>query len=246
MSLEVSIKPSTLFVNSKATHQMNILVIDVGGTHIKAQVTGSETRVKIPSGKEMTAAKMVECITKETADWDYDVVSIGYPGPVHNGKIVNEPHNLGDGWVDYNFEHAFLRPLKIINDAAMQALGSYEGNSMLFLGLGTGLGSTMISDGQILPMELAHLPYKKKRSYEDYVGIAGLQRMGKLKWRRHVLKIIDLFKAALQVDYVVLGGGNAELVKELPIYVHLGDNANAFTGGCRLWDKHQDLKKSNS
>lgn len=223
---------------------MNILIIDVGGTHVKAQVTGSETRVKIASGKNMTADKMVESVAKETQGWNYDAITIGYPGPVIRGEITSEPHNLGGGWVDSDFQKAFGCPIKIINDAAMQALGSYDGRCMLFLGVGTGLGSAMISEGQILPMELAHLPYRKKRSFEDYAGLAGLQRMGKCKWRKHVLRIIALFKAALEVDYVVLGGGNAELMKELPAYVRLGDNANAFIGGCRLWDKSNDLSES--
>lgn len=226
---------------SESNKRMNILVIDVGGTHVKAQLTGNETRVKIASGKEMTADKMVESVRKETQGWDFDAITIGYPGPVIRGEIASDPHNLGGGWLGYDFQKAFGRPIKIINDAAMQALGSYDGQSMLFLGVGTGLGSAMICEGQILPMELAHLPYKKKRSYEDYAGLAGLERMGKSKWRKHVLRIIALFKAAFEVDYVVLGGGNAELMKELPAYVRLGDNANAFTGGCRLWDEPNKL-----
>jgi polyphosphate glucokinase len=216
---------------------MKILVIDVGGTHVKVRVTGQKNRLEIPSGLTMTANKMVVAVRKIIAGWKYDVITIGYPGLVLHGRIVSEPHNLGHGWVKFDFKKAFGRPVKIINDAAMQALGSYEGRRMLFLGLGTGLGSAMIVDGVLEPMELAHLPYKKGRTYEDYVGLAGLKRLGKKKWRRHVRDVVGQLKSALEADYVILGGGNAKLLKKLPPDSELGDNANAFRGGLRLWSK---------
>jgi predicted NBD/HSP70 family sugar kinase len=216
---------------------MKILVIDVGGTHVKLRATGHKRQIEIPSGSKMSANKMVATVRKIIAGWKYDVITIGYPGPVLHGHIVSEPHNLGPGWVTFNFKKAFGCPVKIINDAAMQALGSYEGRRMLFLGLGTGLGSAMIVDGVLEPMELAHLPYKKGRTYEDYVGLAGLKRLGKKKWRRHVNDVVKQLKTALEADYVVLGGGNARLLKKLPSGTRVGDNANAFRGGLRLWSR---------
>ena len=217
---------------------MRILVIDVGGTHVKVLATGQKRWVGIPSGPKMTPAKMVAAVRVAAAGWNFDAVSLGYPGPVVHGRPLTEPHNLGAGWIGFDFKRAFgRRPVKIINDAAMQALGSYKGKRMLFLGLGTGLGSAMIVDGVLEPMELAHLPYKKGRTYEDYVGLAGLKRLGTRKWRRHVNEVAKLLKAALEADYVVLGGGNAKLLKELPPGACLGDNANAFRGGYRLWTK---------
>jgi polyphosphate glucokinase len=216
---------------------MKILVIDVGGTHIKVLATGHKKPLEIPSGRKMTAKQMAAAVRKATAGWKYDAVSIGYPGPVVHGRPVSEPHNLGHGWVGFDFEKAFGHPVRIINDAAMQALGSYEGGRMLFLGLGTGLGSALIIDGVLEPMELAHLPYKKGRTYEDYVGLAGLKRLGKKKWRQHVQDVIKQLTTALQADYVVLGGGNAKLLKKLPRETHLGHNSNAFRGGYRLWTK---------
>ncbi len=216
---------------------MKILVIDVGGTHVKVRDTYHKNRLEIRSGSKMTANKMVAAVRKIIAGWKYDAITIGYPGAVLHGHIVSEPHNLGDGWVKFNFKKAFGCPVKIINDAAMQALGSYQGKRMLFLGLGTGLGSAMIVDGDLEPMELAHLPYKKGRTYEDYVGLAGLKRLGKKKWRRHVNDVVMQLKAALEADYVVLGGGNARLLKKLPPGSQIGDNANAFRGGLRLWNK---------
>ncbi len=214
---------------------MKILVIDVGGTHIK--VLGNQRRgpLAIPSGPTMTARRMVREVRNLVGDWKYSAVSIGYPGPVVHGRTICEPHNLGRGWVGFDFQKAFGRPAKIINDAAMQALGSYKGGRMLFLGLGTGLGSALIVDGILEPLELAHLPYRKGRTYEDYVGLAGLKRLGKKKWRRHVGEIVERLKTALQADYVVLGGGNAKLLKKLPRNTHLGNNPNAFLGGYRLW-----------
>jgi hypothetical protein len=216
---------------------MKILVIDVGGTHVKVSATSHKAEVKIQSGSTMTAGKMVSAVKKSIKGWKYDAMSIGYPGVVVHGHIIHEPHNLVGGWVGYDFEKAFQCKVKIINDAAMQAVGSYEGKRMLFLGLGTGLGSAMIVDGEIEPLELAHLPYKKHRTYEDYIGLSGLKRLGKKKWRKHVNDVVEKLRTALEVDYVVLGGGNSKLIKELPAGAKLGDNNNAFRGGFRLWDK---------
>jgi polyphosphate glucokinase len=216
---------------------MKILVIDVGGTHVKLLASGHETRLQFDSGPNMTAKKMVSQVKKITAEagWTCDVISMGYPGPVLHDRPLMEPHNLGKGWVGFDFRKAFGHPIKIINDAAMQAVGSYEGKRMLFLGLGTGLGSALIVESVVEPLELAHLPYKKKRTYEDYAGIAGLKRLGKKKWRKEVAQMVKLLRAATQADYVVLGGGNARLLKRLPPDTRLGDNNNAFRGGFRLW-----------
>jgi len=214
-----------------------ILVVDVGGTHVKLLASGQKDPVKLDSGPKMTAAKMVKAVRKVTTGWDYSGVSIGYPGPVIHGHPLSEPHNLGRGWVGFDFKKAFGRPVKILNDAAMQALGIYKSGRMLFLGLGTGLGSAMIVDGVLEPMEVAHLPYKKGRTFEDYLGLRGLQRLGKKRWRRHVAKVVEELKNALEADYVVLGGGNAKLLKKLPPGSRLGDNSTAFTGGFRLWEQ---------
>jgi polyphosphate glucokinase len=216
---------------------MKILVVDVGGTHIKAMATGHKTKIQFDSGPTMTPARTVKEILKLTDGWKFDVVSLGYPGPVVDGKPVSEPHNLARGWVRFDFQKAFGRPVKIVNDAAMQALGSYDGGRMLFLGLGTGLGSAMIAGGSLDPLELAHLPYRHGRTYEEYVGAAGFKRLGKRDWRKHVTRIAELLKAALQVDYVVLGGGNAKLLAKLPPDCRLGKNTNAFVGGFRLWQE---------
>ena len=216
---------------------MKILVIDVGGTHVKILATGHKNRLEILSGPNMTPVKMVAAVRKATVGWKYDAVSIGYPGPVVHGRPIMEPRHLGPGWIAFNFSKAFGRPTKIVNDAAMQALGSYQGGRMLFLGLGTGLGSAMIVENVLEPMELAHLPYKKGKSYEYYLGIAGLKRLGKKKWRRQVNEVVRRLKAALQAEYVVLGGGNAKLLKKLPAGARLGDNSHAFQGGYRLWSK---------
>ena len=222
-----------------------ILVIDVGGTHIKVSATGQTDVRKIPSGSAMTASKMVADVKKIAKDWAYDAVSIGYPGPVLHGCPVREPHNLAAGWVGFNFHKAFGRPVQVINDAAMQAIGSYEGGRMLFLGLGTGLGTAMVIDGVVEPMEIAHLPYKKGKTYEDYVGLRGLTRLGKKKWRRQVLKVSDELKQALGAESVVLGGGNAKELEGLPLPkdYRLGDNRNAFTGGFRLWTQPASTKR---
>ena len=216
---------------------MRILVIDVGGTHVKVLATGRKQRVEFPSGPKMTPAMMVAAVRAATVGWKYDAVSIGYPGPVVHGRPIIEPRHLASGWVGFDFKKAFDRPVKIINDAAMQALGSYQGGRMLFLGLGTGLGSAMIVENVLEPMELAHLPYKQGRSYEDYVGLAGLKRLGEEKWRHEVNEVVQQLKTAMQADYVVLGGGDARLLKELPPGTRLGDNSNAFQGGFRLWSR---------
>jgi len=216
--------------------RMKILVIDVGGTHIKVLATGHEQRIEFSSGKKMTPSRMVAAVQAAIVGWEYDAVSIGYPGTVVHGRPLNEPHHLGTGWVGFDFNTAFgQKPVKIVNDAAMQALGSYQGGQMLFLGLGTGLGSALIVENVLEPMELAHLPYKRGRTYEDYVGLAGLERLGKNKWRYHVNKVVEQLKDAVQADYVVLGGGNARLLKKLPPSARLGDNFKAFEGGYRLW-----------
>ncbi|MBL0176090.1 MAG: ROK family protein [Ignavibacteria bacterium] len=214
---------------------MNILVIDIGGTNIKVLATGQPQRVKFPSGPTMHPVSMVETVQVATRDWEYGAVSIGYPGVVRDNRIAVEPVNLAPGWVGFDFEEAFGRPVKIVNDAAMQALGSYTGGRMLFLGLGTGLGTAFIVDGALAPLELAHLPYKKGRSFEDYVGRAGLEELGRKKWQQEVHEVVRLLKTAMQADSVVLGGGNAKLLKELPPDARLGANANAFIGGYRLW-----------
>jgi polyphosphate glucokinase len=221
---------------------MNILVIDIGGTHIKALATGQPQRVKFASGPDLTPATMVAAVQAGTAEWSYDVVSIGYPGVVRNNAIAVEPVNLTPGWVGYDFHAAFGRPVKIVNDAAMQALGSYNGGRMLFLGLGTGLGTAFIVDGALAPLELAHLPYKKGKSFEEVVGRAGLEKLGKKKWLQEVHEVVRLLKNAMQADSVVLGGGNAKLLKELPPDVRLGANANAFIGGYRLWGEGGSMK----
>jgi polyphosphate glucokinase len=214
---------------------MKVLVVDIGGTSIKIKGTGRRARLRLPSGPELTPHQMVQQVQEAVNGWEYDVVSLGYPGPVKHGKPVKEPKNLGPGWVGFNFDRAFARPVKVVNDAAMQALGSYEKGRMLFVGLGTGLGTTLILDGALAPMELAHLPYKKGRTYEEYVGKAGLKRFGKKKWRKHVADVIARLSAALEVDDVVIGGGNAKLIKRLPPGVRSGSNSRAFLGGFRLW-----------
>ena len=218
---------------------MKILVIDVGGTNIKMLASGEEEVRKFPSGPHLTAQQMAEGVLKATADWSYDAVTIGYPGPVLRNRPVLEPRNLGPGWVDYDFAAHFGKPVKIINDAAMQALGSYEGGTMLYLGLGTGLGSALIIDHVIAPLELAHLPYRKGRTFEDYVGRRGLERLGKKKWQKAVEDVVARLQAALVADTVVLGGGNAKKLKRVPPGACLGENRNAFQGGFRLWENER-------
>jgi polyphosphate glucokinase len=224
---------------------MNVLVVDVGGNHVKILATGQKQSREFPSGPTLTAQQMVAGAKKLAGDWKYDAVSIGYPGPVIRNRLLAEPHNLGRGWMGYDFKAAFKRPVKVVNDAAMQALGSYRRGKMLFLGLGTGLGSTLIADGIVEPMELGHLPYKKG-TYEDYVGIRGLQKRGKKKWRRNVADVVARLVTALEPDDVVIGGGNVKKLKQLPKGCRMGDNANAFRGGFRLWEKADQRRGSIS
>lgn len=218
---------------------MKILAIDIGGTNVKLLVSGHKQSRKFPSGPDLTPRYMVEVIREVTSDWPYDVVSMGYPGPVIDGKPHIEPKNLGAGWVGFDFAKALGKPVKLINDAAMQALGSYEGGRMLFLSLGTGLGSALIVDGALAPLELAHLPYKKSRTFEDYVGARGLTRLGKKHWEQAVHDVVARLQAALVADYVVLGGGNIKKLKKLPAGARRGDNSRAFEGGFRLWQGHK-------
>ena len=229
-------KNSNMKSNSNShSSRKKVLVLDVGGTHVKIHATHSGQTVKILSGPKMTPAQMVTAVKRIAAGWEFEVVSIGYPGPVKKNQPVSEPHNLGSGWVKFDFKKAFGKPVKIVNDAAMQALGGHHGGHMLFLGLGTGLGSTMVIDDVLLPLELAHLPYKKNRTYEEYLGEAGLERLGKKKWLENVFTVVELLKNALLADYVVLGGGNTRHIKKFPAGVEPGDNANAIRGGERLW-----------
>lgn len=219
----------------KPKQHKRILTIDVGGNHVKTRVFGRREMRQFESGPHLTPRKMVDQVHALTGDWKFDAVSIGYPGVVLHGKVVAEPHNLAPGWVGFDFRKAFGRPTRIINDAAMQAIGSYEGGRMLFLGLGTGLGSALIVDGIVAPMELAHLPFKKGRSFEDYVGERGLRRLGGKKWRQNVNEMVERLSTVLEADYVVIGGGNARKLKRLPKNARLGSNDFAFNGGFRLW-----------
>lgn len=216
-----------------------ILVIDIGGSHVKLLATGQRRSIKIVSGPTMTPGKMVTGVRAATAHWEYDVVSIGYPGPVVADAPVAEPTHLGPGWVGFDYAAAFERPIKIRNDAAMQALGGYRGGRMLFLGLGTGLGSALVIEGHLQPLELAHLPYRKKKTFEDYVGEASRQRRGQGRWQRYAVDVVTRLKSAMQADHVLLGGGNARHMRDqlirLPKGTRLGGNADAFRGGMRLW-----------
>ncbi|MEP6885363.1 MAG: ROK family protein [Gammaproteobacteria bacterium] len=212
-----------------------VLAIDVGGSHVKARVFGRRDMRQFDSGPQLTPRKMVQQVHELTGDWKFDAVSIGYPGVVLHGKVVAEPHNLGAGWVGFDFRKAFGRPTRVVNDAAMQAIGSYEGGRMLFLGLGTGLGSALIVDGIVAPMELAHLPFKKGHSFEHYVGDLGLRRLGGKKWRQNVKQMVERLSSVLEADYVVIGGGNARKLKRMPKNARLGNNDFAFIGGFRLW-----------
>lgn len=220
---------------------MNILGVDIGGTNLKFRMQQQDEIIKIPSGPKMTPEVMVADIKKHTAGWKYDRVSVGFPGPVIHDRPLLEPHNLGKGWVRFDFKKAFGgKPLKLLNDAAMQALGSYKGGRMLYLGLGTGLGSAMVVDGSVQAMELAHLPWKKGKSYEDYLGKAGLKRYGRKEWEKNVVRVIALMSNAMEADYVVLGGGNGKLMKKLPPKVFLGSNDNAFKGAFMLWENDKN------
>jgi predicted NBD/HSP70 family sugar kinase len=222
-----------------------ILVIDVGGTNIKVGTADSAQSLKIPSGKTMTAARMAAEVLKAIEGWKYDAVSIGYPGAVKRGKPAHEPHNLGGGWMRFDYEKAFGAPVKIVNDAAMQAFGTYAGGCMLFLGLGTGLGSALVTEGLLQPLELAHLPYRRSGTYEDYVGMRGLVRLGRKKWTRHVHKVVELLKNGLQADYVVLGGGQTKKLKMLPRGVRISNNQCAIRGGLRLWEAPAHSRRRN-
>jgi polyphosphate glucokinase len=212
-----------------------VLVVDVGGSHVKALASNESERRRFKSGPSLTAEQMVAGVLETVDGWSWDVASVGIPTPVRGGKVVAEPVNLGEGWVGFNFEAALGKPTKVINDATMQAVGSYEGGRMLFLGLGTGLGSTMITDGVIEPLELGHLPFRKK-TFEDYVSEHALEKSGKKKWTEAVFETVQQLTAAMEPDYVVLGGGGADELDELPPGCRLGDNQNAFLGGFRLWD----------
>jgi polyphosphate glucokinase len=224
---------------------MNVLAVDVGGTNVKLLATGQDEPRRFPSGQELKPKQMVSGVKRIASDWKYDVVSIGYPGLVLRGRPAMEPHNLGRAWVGFNFNSAFGRPVKIINDAAMQALGSYKGGLLLFVGLGTGLGSALVHEGLVVPLELGHLSYKNG-TYEDYIGLRGLKRLGKKKWRRHVAYCVARLIDVLHPDDVVLGGGNAKKLKELPPACRVGHNANAFLGGFRLWEDSTKTKKARS
>jgi polyphosphate glucokinase len=226
-------------------HSMNVLVVDIGGTHVKVLATGHKVHREFDSGPTLTPKQMVAGVKKLVAGWKYEAISIGYPGPVLWNRPLSEPWNLGKGWAGFDFEAAFKCPVKVVNDAAMQALGSYKGGKMLFLGLGTGLGSAMVVDGIIEPMELGHLPYKKA-TFEDYVGIRGVKKYGKKKWRSFVTDVVKRLVAALEPDDVVLGGGNVKKLKELPSRSRAGDNDNAFLGGFRVWEKTDPRNRSKS
>ena len=215
---------------------MQVLSIDIGGTNVKFLASNATEPRRFPSGPTLTPDQMTNQLLEATKDWTYDVVTIGYPGPVNNDRALLEPRNLGRGWVGYDFAAHFGKPVKLINDAAMQALGSYEGGRMLFLGLGTGLGTTLIIDKVIAPMELAHLPYRKGRTFEDYVGERGLERLKAKKWQRAVHDVTMRLKAALVADYVVVGGGNAKKLEEMPEGCRRGGNHNAYFGGLRMWE----------
>jgi polyphosphate glucokinase len=218
---------------------MKILVVDIGGTNVKVLASGHESARKFPSGPELTPEQMVVGVLSSAEDWEYEAVSIGFPGPVLCGQPMTEPVNLGPGWMGFDFAAAFHRPVKVINDAAMQALGSYQGGKMLFLGLGTGFGATVIMDGVIEPLELGWFHYKK-RTLEHYVGNRGLKRQGRKKWQRHVEEVVERLIAALKPDDVVLGGGNVKKLNQLPPGTRAGANANAFLGGFRLWEAEAD------
>jgi polyphosphate glucokinase len=219
-----------------------VLAVDVGGSHVKALTSSASERRRFDSGPTLGAKQMVEGVLEIVSDWPWDVVTVGIPSPVRNDKVISEPVNLGDGWVDFDYAEAFGKPTKVVNDAVMQAVGSYQGGRMLFLGLGTGLGSALIADGVIEPLELGHLPFRKK-TFEDYVGERGLEKHGKKKWREAVFETVERLSAAMEPDEVVLGGGGVDELKKLPPGCRRGDNQNAFLGGFRLWDPDSGLRE---
>ena len=214
---------------------MKVLVLDVGGTHVKLLASGRRVPLKLESGPTLTPRLMVSRVREATAGWSYEAVTLGYPGPVVRGRPLSDPHNLAPGWMRFDFARAFGCPVRIVNDAAMQALGSYDGGRMLFLGLGTGLGSALVDEGVLLPLELAHLPYREARTFEDYLGLRGLKRLGQAKWQKHVWIVSTMLRRALVADHVVLGGGNVKKLKRLPPNTRRGNNFNAFRGGFRVW-----------
>ena len=232
---------ATLVTDQTFEPLVKILVIDIGGSHVKLLATNRRTPLKLPSGPNLTPKAMVAAVLEATADWKYDVVSIGYPGPVAKNRPTAEPINLGNGWVRFDYERAFQLPVRMVNDAAMQALGSYDGGRMLFLALGTGLGVTLVREGVVVPLEAGHLPYKKGKSYEDYVGERGLKRIGLERWTESVTEVVGLLLAALTSEYAVLGGGNVRLLEKLPPKCRRGTNLNAFRGGYQLWKKDTHL-----
>jgi polyphosphate glucokinase len=232
--MEQATETSAAQANPKPEDRV-VLAVDIGGSHVKVEISSGSERRTVESGLHMTAEKMVAALRKLTKGWHYDVVAMGYPGPVVAHRAAADPHNLGPGWKDFDFESALRRPVRMVNDAMMQAIGSYEGGRMLFLGLGTGLGSAMIAESVCMPLELAHMPYKQKATFEDYVGERGLERRGKAKWRKSVFDVAGRLAAALQPDYIVIGGGNVEHLKELPAKCRRGSNDNAFRGGFRIW-----------
>lgn len=213
----------------------SVLAIDIGGSHVKILSSAGGEERKAVSGPDMDAKAMADAVDELARGLVFDVISIGYPGPVAHGRIFSDPHNLGPGWVGFDFSKRFGKPVRIVNDALMQAVGSYDGGRMLFLGLGTGLGAAIVVDNVAQPMELAHLPYRKGRTYEDYLGEASLEKRGRDKWQKHVLEAVETLTAALEPDYVVIGGGNVTKLDHLPAKARRGDNANAFKGGFALW-----------
>jgi polyphosphate glucokinase len=216
--------------------ERTVLAVDVGGSHVKVLASNEREKRRFESGPTLTAKQMVEGVLRIVDDWSYDVVSVGIPAPVRRGKLISEPVNLGDGWVEFDYEAAFGKPTRVVNDAAMQALGSYDGGRMLFLGLGTGLGTTLITDNVVDPLELGHLPYRK-RTFEEYVSERALEKYGRKRWREAVFDVVARLSAAMEPDYVVIGGGGVDDLKELPPNCRRGDNANAFLGGFRLWSE---------
>ena len=230
---------STLTSSSIAAVK-KVLVVDVGGTHVKLLASGQSAVTKLDSGPDLTPQLMMNAVKEATATWDFNLVAIGFPSPVVHGRILKEPINLGTGWVGFNFDEAFGKPVRIANDATMQALGSYTDGRMFFIGLGTGMGTALVDNGYAVSLEVAHLPYKQK-TFEDYVGAKGMKRAGQDRWQRRVHKIAEDLCDAFVCDYVVLGGGNAKLLTSLPLRARLGDNANAFKGGFRMWETHGEI-----